>query len=415
MIIHLTKELAPSATIVLTRILLIEVALRILIGANLKTLHLSGALDVSIGGPPEALAGLTSMLSDRGIEGSVIVIGTRRKDSPALVRVKASNKDVLLLPSSRLGARWNFSLRSLPAIVRFARKNDVIIIHGFYTFTLFAAIWLWPLYKKPIVLLPHGSLEPYQELTHKFRKRIFRSLIRNGERIDCIAVASEQEVHSVSANHWIRSDIVCTGLGIDVPAETETLIPFGENTKFLPYILFIGRIAEKKRLDLCIEAIRILSDIGNLITLVIAGEGNSSLRNRMILLTKEHSLEEVVHFVGQIDNDEKWELISNASLVILPSENENFAVAIAESLAMGTPVVVSTHVALAKVVEEYGAGVVINELAAVEVADAIRKVLLNREDMSRCALVAAETLSWRHVGEKWVEMLEKVIDGRRVV
>jgi glycosyltransferase involved in cell wall biosynthesis len=382
---------------------------------SLKTLHLSGPLDASLGGPPEALAGLVSALDHEGVDVSVIAVGTERSESPALLKILRDAKVALLLPASGLGARWQFSRRSAISIMKMSRESDVIVCHGFYTFSVLAAIWLAPFHKKPIVVMPHGSLEPYQELMHPRRKRIFRALIRNGKRIDLIAVASQQEVQTVSQNPWITSEIVFAGLGVDTSPTPHGSAPFGHLARKEPYVLFIGRIAEKKRVDLCIEAIKILSEKGNPINLIIAGDGNETLKNTMRLLTERYALTDLVHFVGHIEGNEKWKTISNASVVILPSENENFAVAIAESLSAGTPVVVSQFVALSRVVSEYGAGVVINDLRSDILADAILEVLDKRVSMSESALKAADEISWKRVGENWIDILESVIKVRNRV
>jgi len=48
-----------------------------------------------------------------------------------------------------------------------------------------------------------------------------------------------------------------------------------------------------------------------------------------------------VSFVGALYGEEKWDAYRRASLFVLPTHSENFAMTVAESLSVGTPTVVS--------------------------------------------------------------------------
>src|SRR5207244_1197823 len=65
-----------------------------------------------------------------------------------------------------------------------------------------------------------------------------------------------------------------------------------------------------------------------------------------------------VQFIGAIGGDAKWRLLASAAVFVMPSISENFGNAALEAMAVGTPVVVTSGVGLARDVERAGAGIV---------------------------------------------------------
>ena len=59
-----------------------------------------------------------------------------------------------------------------------------------------------------------------------------------------------------------------------------------------------------------------------------------------------------IEFVGQVLGEEKRELLSTASLFVLPTYSENFGIAVAEALAHGTPVITTTETPWTEVKEK---------------------------------------------------------------
>jgi glycosyltransferase involved in cell wall biosynthesis len=106
------------------------------------------------------------------------------------------------------------------------------------------------------------------------------------------------------------------------------------------HLLFLGR------LDIAHKGGDFLFDIlarvglmkgGNLPPLVIAGEGPD--RKAMKNLAKKSGLSHLVDFRGRVEGLEKYQLISDAYAVLMPSRYETFGMVAAESLAAGGPLV----------------------------------------------------------------------------
>mgnify|MGYP003345815155 CR=1 FL=1 len=56
------------------------------------------------------------------------------------------------------------------------KETDVLLIHGFYLFSTLVSIYHSSTAR--IFIMPHGSLEIYQQLESRFRKKIFDSIFK---------------------------------------------------------------------------------------------------------------------------------------------------------------------------------------------------------------------------------------------
>ena len=83
-------------------------------------------------------------------------------------------------------------------------------------------------------------------------------------------------------------------------------------------------------------------------------------------------MSEKIEWLEWVDGEKKIEILSSADLLVLTSHNENFANIILESLALGTPVLISDQVGLCDYVKEHQLGWVCRMDEA-----AIRQTLLN--------------------------------------
>lgn len=67
---------------------------------------------------------------------------------------------------------------------------------------------------------------------------------------------------------------------------------------------------------------------------------------------KSLKIEKSIDWVGQVKNEDKFELLANHDLMVLTSYNENFANVVIESLSIGTAVLISDQVGLSDYVTE---------------------------------------------------------------
>lgn len=103
-----------------------------------------------------------------------------------------------------------------------------------------------------------------------------------------------------------------------------------------PHLLFIGRLAPEKRVDLILKAMARLKD--TTWTASIVGDG--PLRDELLNLERELSIPPGrVSWFGW--RDEPWRTVEDATVLVLPSSQEGFPLVVVEAWARGIAVITS--------------------------------------------------------------------------
>lgn len=137
-----------------------------------------------------------------------------------------------------------------------------------------------------------------------------------------------------------------------------------------PYMLYFGRLAEEKGVDKILEMLYIYKPG---IDLKLAGSG--PLEEDLKSDIQKKNLENI-EFLGHLEADELISYIKGAKLVIMPSRfYEPFGFAALETMALGTPLVVSQSGALAEFIP--------NELGRLFPRDDLREMAKAIEEVKR--------------------------------
>jgi len=135
-----------------------------------------------------------------------------------------------------------------------------------------------------------------------------------------------------------------------------SMYPELRNSRFL---LFLGRIHQKKGCDLLISAFgNLASVLSPDMALVIAGPDRGGLKQVLQAKAKALGIDRRVHWPGMISDDVKWGAYRAAEALVLPSHQENFGIVVAEAMACSTPVLLSDKVNIWREVVRSGGGLV---------------------------------------------------------
>ena len=364
----------------------------------LKLTQVSASLDNKLGGPVQVVNHVSRLLQEI-CDHELIVFGTEH----------SSTNRTFSVPTFRQN-RYGLFFGKLKTPTRTQiRTSDVLLVHGFYLYSTLVTIALAK--NSRIFVMPHGSLEQYQNSAGRFRKIVFDVFFRALAFFRNVAfvVGSPDEIIGVR-DKFKKYPVHVLGLGIDeVPENYLRKNGLQESIRLLSF----SRIAEKKRVDLSIEAVRVLREEGVDARLTIAGVGSDQLVKELRDLVELYNLDSFVDFIGFVDGEDKNNVYMNSDIFLLPSENENFAVAVAESIARQVPVVVSDRVAMHRFVERYKTGIVIEKLDVSLLVKAIKEIISNHNIYWQGCLNSRHLLFWDNVFEEWKRILLTTKEARK--
>lgn len=282
---------------------------------------------------------------------------------------------------------WN------PAVRGFCRERlqdfDVVHIFGLYDFLGSAVAAAGVKRNIPYVLEPIGMFVP---IVRNLRlKKIY--LARWGRRMfegaSAIIATSEQESEELTSGGVTREKIGLRRNGVETPGSWPERGVFRKSlgiAEGAKIVLFLGRLSEKKSPDLLLRAFASLSEeaVDKNLRLVFAGPDEGGMMARLTQLAAQLGVAPQVYFSGPIFGEAKWAAYRDAEVFVLPSQNENFGNTAAESVAAGTPVVVTERCGIAPLLADAAGLVVPHEVKAL--AGAIKSVVADSELRTRLAV-----------------------------
>ncbi len=157
-----------------------------------------------------------------------------------------------------------------------------------------------------------------------------------------------------------------------------------------PWVLFLSRIHPGKGLPQVIAAFSGVLRENPSAQLIIAGSGDAGYVTRMKRLVAQAGVTRSAHFVGMVGGPAKVALYRRAALLAVPSSHENFGMVFAESLACGTPVLLTPEVGTAGEIVGAGAGF----LTGTDEASVARDLAAALRDKARLEEMGAAGRRW---------------------
>ncbi len=327
----------------------------------MRVLHAIWSLSPSEGGPPIALTTLAAAQREAGMDVSIVATTIAGESLSLAEKLRSANVNVELIGPCRGRLRRHPALAS--TLDRHIADADIVHLHGVWDEIQHLAARSAHRRAVPYIITPHGMLDDWCLSQRWLKKRLYLAWrlqrdLREAAAIHFTTDAERAATCVVSANH----QTIIEPLGLD-GREFETLPPRGtfrtrhkiEATR--PMLLFLGRVVPVKGVDLLLLSLARMKRTDAL--LVIAGPVGDDLRASLRELIERHALQERMLFAGMLHGCQRVEALVDADLLALTSHRESFAMSVAESLAAGTPVLVSDRVALADIVRGQNVGGVV--------------------------------------------------------
>ena len=311
----------------------------------MRVLHVIPSVAERSGGPATAIVPMCRALMQQGVEVQLVSTGIQEVAEYRGVPAK-------LFPVE-LGDSFKYSRPLASWLNANVRHFDLVHVHAVFNHSSVAATRACRRAGVPYVIRPLGTLDPWSMTQKSLRKRVFWQLA--GKRM----MQSAAAVHYTSEAEKLATERL-TGLnhgrvvplGIEATATTsrETLAQHFPSLAADPYVLVLSRLHPKKGLDTLIETF--LSSQFSRWRLVLAGDGPE----KYVAKLKNLATDQRILFTGWVDGEQKNALLSCASLLALPSHQENFGLCVMEALSHSVPVLVSPGVNLAPEIVTYNAG-----------------------------------------------------------
>jgi len=365
------------------------------------------------GGPIHSVHGLCKALTKQGSPVSVYttnVDGDTDMDLPLATPNSVDGVTVWYFPVG-----WPRRLYRSPqmknALKESIKSHDIVHLHSVFLWPTWVAAMLARAENIPYIVSPRGMLVP--ELI-RAKSRLKKSLSiylfdrRVLEAADAVHFTSALEKRECEAVNIKVENAIVLPNGID---QNDVVIGPGVDGATRRYVLYFGRISWKKGIDRLMEAVCQLPHV----SLVIAGNDDENYKPKLEFLAKRLGIDDRTEFRGEVGVNEKWELLSGAIVLVLPSLSENFGNVVLEAMLVKTPVVVTEGVGLADLVSSSGAGLVTGPLPS-QIAAGIKRFIKSPEYVEKCGQAGHDAVvrdySWSNIAKAMKSAYEDILRKR---
>lgn len=227
------------------------------------------------------------------------------------------------------------------------RRATVVHAHGMWTYVSYAAGVVSRRWRCPLVLSPHGELEPFALTISRRKKRLASMLYarRNLKQAACVWALSEQEKASIRAYGFAgQVSVIPNGVNRAVECNAEEVAGFRARHHIPPrsrVLLFLSRIARKKNLPLLLKAFANNIKKRPEWILLIAGKDERGHLEEVRTMIHDLQIQPSVRLIGPVAGKEKACAFTSASIFVLPSLSEGLPIAVLEAMEYSKPVLLT--------------------------------------------------------------------------
>lgn len=290
-----------------------------------------------------------------------------------------------------------YSPKLVPWLKAHARDYDAVIAHGLWRYPSFGTWRALRSSDTPYFVQTHGMLDPWFKYAYPI-KHLMKSLywpwtdyraLRDAKAV--IFTCEQEKVKARQSFRLYKTRELVVPIGIAAPEgdpheQIRLFYARYPETRNKRLLLFLGRIHPKKGCDLLIDAFSKVHRTTEDLHLVMAGPDQTEWVPKLKQLASARGLSDTITWTGMISGDIKWGAMRAADAFILPSHQENFGIAVVESMACGVPVLISDKVDIWKEIQQDNAGLIGSD--TVIGTQAMLEQWLNLSDTERNAIRA---------------------------
>jgi glycosyltransferase involved in cell wall biosynthesis len=383
----------------------------------MRILHTVHSLSPEGGGVAEGLLRLAETARSSGVFESEVAC----LDDPSEPYLKGA-----ALPIHAMGrgfAKFGYNRRIDDWLRGNSGRFDAVLVHGLWHYES-TAVWNACRGRVPYAVMPHGMLDPWFKRAYplKHLKKAFywravqRKVLRDATAV-LFTTAREAQLAETTftPSKWIGRVV---GFGTVAPGgdpaqQIQQFAAACPQVRGKRFVLFLGRLHHKKGCDLLIEAFARYASAYPEVDLVMAGPDEQGYKAGLLSLASRKGVAGRVHFPGMLAGAAKWGAFHAAEVFSLPSHQDNFGIAVAESLACGTPVLISNQVNIWSEIAQDGAGIVDEDTVEGTCRMLERWLRLPQAEKAKMAAKCRATFDLRFAMERVPRRVADVFAGSR--
>lgn len=373
----------------------------------MKVLHVIPSVADRSGGPATAIVPMCRALMQQGVD--VLLIAT---DAGLNERAIDEYKGVpaKLFPVE-LGESFKYSRPLAAWLGANVQQFDLAHVHAVFNHSSVAAARACRRAGVPYIVRPLGTLDPWSMTQKSLRKRVFWQVAGKGMMQGAAAVHYTSEAEKLATERLTglnHGRVVPLGIEPPGAVSREALVQHFPALAHDPYVLVLSRLHSKKALDVLLEAFLSLDQKFSAWHLVLAGDGPDDY---VAKLKHMAASDPRVSFTGWVEGKQKHALLGCASLLALPSHQENFGLCVMEALSQSVPVLVSPGVNLAPEIVTANAGWV----AAIDkdaLATKLAEALSDEAELAkrgRAGQQLSRHYSWENTAKHLVHLYQHIL------
>jgi glycogen(starch) synthase len=291
--------------------------------------------------------------------------------------------------------------------------TEILHCHGLYPPGYLAAL-ARARHATPMLITSHGG-DVHQDNVRLVKPELHQRTIRGlaaADRLVAISRFTESRMRVLCP----QATIANIPNGVDLSPYVEAAArPQGLSETIRPgdYFLFLGRLKERKGVDMLLHALSRISPVCK-IPLVVAGAGEEQAALEQ--LTARLGIGSRVLFVGPVHHPAKAYLLQNALATVVPSRIwEAFGLVALESFAAGTPVIATRLPGLEDLIDPGKTGWLVAPESPLELANALQQADNQRShcrQMGQHGRRWVQDYDWSAVAQRHLDLYRELLSQK---
>ncbi|MEM9388427.1 MAG: glycosyltransferase [Pseudomonadota bacterium] len=387
-----------------------------------------------LGGPIESVSALAEELKRAGHSVTVFTTNANldedldvETDCPTMVdevevwyfkRMRA--KAVPGIPYLTKTSGFLYAPAMRKALRRVLPQMDIVHTHLPFVYPTYVTAMEANSAGKPLVYHQRGVFDPARLTFRSWKKRMYiglieKRIIRSADTLVALTGAEVDSYRSLGVNNpAVVIPNAVYAERFQSPYDEAINARFGISKGDL-VVLFMSRLHPIKGIDKLVDSFRGIADEFPNAKLVVAGPDEWNMVDSLSRSAQREIGRGQVRFAGMVTGATKASLLARADLFALPSDAEGFSMAILESLASATPVLISPGCHF-PAVEEAGAGRIVDADSGA-LATALREMLSAPERLVAMGRAGQQlvnrSFTWERVAAQTSSLYESILAKAR--